>query len=132
MITDERRRLILAAFEERSAGFRSIALRRARSRPDRSSARERTLAPQNFVVHRNGSDRLTPRQVDVLVLIARGASNDQVALALAISAQTVKTHVKHLLVSLDASSRAEAVATAFCRGLLCPSPVAATGGCGGR
>ncbi len=52
---------------------------------------------------------LTRRELEVLRHLADGASNDQIAARLFISAGTVKTHVKHLLHKLGAANRAEAV-----------------------
>ena len=53
---------------------------------------------------------LTPRELDVLALIADGASNKAIARRLAISVHTVKFHIASLLDKLDAQGRAEAVA----------------------
>jgi DNA-binding CsgD family transcriptional regulator len=55
---------------------------------------------------------LTPRELDVLALIAEGASNKVIARRLAISVHTVKFHIASLLDKLDAQGRAEAVAQA--------------------
>lgn len=61
---------------------------------------------------------LSPRQVQVLHLVALGASVSQIAEELSISEATVKTHVKHILERLGARNRAHAVALAMCNGLL--------------
>jgi DNA-binding CsgD family transcriptional regulator len=53
-----------------------------------------------------------PRELDVLALIAEGASNKVIARRLAISVHTVKFHITSLLDKLDAQGRAEAVAQA--------------------
>jgi DNA-binding CsgD family transcriptional regulator len=53
---------------------------------------------------------LTPRELDVLALIAEGASNKAIARRLTISVHTVKFHIASLLDKLDAQGRAEAVA----------------------
>ena len=53
---------------------------------------------------------LTPRELDVLALIAEGASNKAIARKLSISVHTVKFHIASLLEKLDAEGRAEAVA----------------------
>ena len=53
---------------------------------------------------------LTPRELDVLALIAEGASNKAIARRLTISVHTVKFHIASLLDKLDAQDRAEAVA----------------------
>ncbi len=55
---------------------------------------------------------LSPRELDVLGLIAEGASNKVIARRLAISVHTVKFHIASLLDKLDAQGRAEAVAQA--------------------
>jgi DNA-binding CsgD family transcriptional regulator len=55
---------------------------------------------------------LTPRELDVLALIAEGASNKAIARRLGISVHTVKFHIASLLDKLDADGRTEAVAQA--------------------
>ncbi len=67
-----------------------------------------------------GSDLvpLTPRELDVLVLIADGLTNASIADRLSIAPATVKTHVENLLHKLEASDRAHAVSTAMRRHLL--------------
>jgi LuxR family transcriptional regulator, maltose regulon positive regulatory protein len=54
-------------------------------------------------------DPLTARERDVLVMISQGLSNKSIALALEISPETVKSHVKHIFVKLEVSTRTEAV-----------------------
>jgi PAS domain S-box-containing protein len=61
---------------------------------------------------------LTPRQHQVLQLLAAGSSTEQIAAALTISRETVRNHVRHILRALGAHSRLEAVATARRAGLL--------------
>jgi DNA-binding NarL/FixJ family response regulator len=63
-------------------------------------------------------DALTPRERDVLELVATGRSNREIAAALFISAKTVSVHISNLLAKLEAGSRTEAVAIARRRGLL--------------
>ena len=55
---------------------------------------------------------LTPRELDVLALIAEGASNKAIARKLKISVHTVKFHIASLFDKLDADGRTEAVAQA--------------------
>jgi DNA-binding CsgD family transcriptional regulator len=57
--------------------------------------------------------RLTPRELDVLELVAEGYSTAEVARALWITEDTVRTHVKRTLARLEARTRAHAVAIAF-------------------
>ncbi|UFX47021.1 helix-turn-helix transcriptional regulator [Bradyrhizobium sp. 41S5] len=66
-----------------------------------------------------GSDfELTPRELDVLVLLAEGASNKMIAQRLGISVHTAKFHVGSLLDKLDATGRTDAVAHAARRGVI--------------
>jgi DNA-binding CsgD family transcriptional regulator len=60
---------------------------------------------------------LTPREVEVLALVAAGHSNRQIAQALFISPKTVGVHVSNLLAKLDVASRVEAAAVAHRLGL---------------
>ena len=53
---------------------------------------------------------LTPREIEVLRLLAAGRSNPAIAEALFISPRTAQTHVQHILDKLDVSTRAEAAA----------------------
>jgi DNA-binding CsgD family transcriptional regulator len=61
---------------------------------------------------------LTPRELDVLALLAEGASNKAVASKLGISVHTAKFHVASLLDKLDATGRTDAVAHAARRGVI--------------
>jgi DNA-binding NarL/FixJ family response regulator len=61
---------------------------------------------------------LTPRETEVLKLIARGRSNKEIGSALEIAEITVKQHVGHILTKLKASDRTQATTTALQRGIL--------------
>lgn len=63
---------------------------------------------------------MTAREAEVLTLIGRGLSNDQIAARLTISVKTVKTHVSHLLAKLAARDRAQLVIAAYDAGLVSP------------
>jgi DNA-binding NarL/FixJ family response regulator len=63
---------------------------------------------------------LSPREREILGLLAEGRSQKQIAAALFISSKTVATHIQHLLSKLGVHSRAEAVAAAYQRGLVEP------------
>jgi DNA-binding CsgD family transcriptional regulator len=66
----------------------------------------------------NGEFELTPRELDVLALLAEGASNKMIAQRLGISVHTAKFHVGSLLDKLDATGRTDAVAHAARRGVI--------------
>lgn len=61
---------------------------------------------------------LTPREIEVLGLLAEGRSNREIALALGISVHTSKFHVDRILLKLEASSRTDAVVRAVRLGVL--------------
>ncbi|MDP9363263.1 MAG: helix-turn-helix transcriptional regulator, partial [Chloroflexota bacterium] len=64
-----------------------------------------------------GASGLTPREAEVLRLLATGRSNRAIGDALSISPHTAGTHVANLLAKLGVASRAEAAAVAIRRGL---------------
>ncbi|WP_167305808.1 helix-turn-helix transcriptional regulator [Nocardioides euryhalodurans] len=61
---------------------------------------------------------LTPREREILALVAEGRTNGQIGTELFISTKTVSVHVSHILAKLDAASRTEATTVARRRGLL--------------
>jgi DNA-binding NarL/FixJ family response regulator len=69
-------------------------------------------------VREPSQDALSQRELEVLELIAHGATNRQAAANLFISEATVKTHLVHIYAKLGVNDRAAAVAEAFQRGLL--------------
>ena len=63
-------------------------------------------------------DELTPREAEVLRLIATGLSNAEIAAALVVSNATVKTHVNHVFAKTGARDRAQAVRYAYQHGIV--------------
>ena len=61
---------------------------------------------------------LTPREREILVLMAQGMSNSEIAAHLVVSATTVKTHVGNILAKLDVRDRVQAVVVAYETGLM--------------
>lgn len=91
----------------------------------RAAARgETVLAPPlaaKLMRQVRGGDQLTPRELEVLALVAQGKSNPDIARDLFIGEATVKSHLLHVFDKLGVSDRTAAVTRALERGLL-PSP----------
>jgi DNA-binding NarL/FixJ family response regulator len=66
-------------------------------------------------------EQLTGRELEVLRMIGRGASNTEIADELVVSEATVKSHIGHIFTKLDLRDRAAAIVFAFDRGLVRPT-----------
>lgn len=78
-------------------------------------------------VHRDLAT-LTPRELEVLRLLAGGLSNAELARALGVSEATIKTHVTRILAKLGLRDRAQAVVAAYESGLITPGAASPAGG----
>jgi DNA-binding CsgD family transcriptional regulator len=100
----------LAALLANVAGLRLAARGEASDVAIVPSERVESGPPDDF--------QLTPRERDVLALLAEGCSNKEIARTLGISVHTAKFHVGSLLDKLDATGRTDAVAHAARRGII--------------
>ncbi|WP_432534742.1 response regulator [Kineococcus arenarius] len=108
-LRDELFEAVRAAAEDRTVFSPSIA----------SRLFSEVRAPAATRAGGDGEDRpLSQRERDVLVLVARGTTNREIARSLFISEATVKTHLTHLYAKLGVPDRAAAVAAAYDRGIL--------------
>lgn len=98
-----------AAPETLLAAVRAVA--RGRTYIDPSVGRELFRAPVP-------ADLLTTREVEVLRHVALGLSNKEIAAALSVTEETVKTHVTHVLGKLEVENRAQAIVQALKRGIV--------------
>jgi RNA polymerase sigma factor (sigma-70 family) len=76
--------------------------------------------PGRSALHRDLAT-LTPRELEVLTLLAGGLSNSELADALKLSEATVKTHITRILTKLQLRDRLQAVVVAYQTGLVTPS-----------
>jgi DNA-binding NarL/FixJ family response regulator len=83
----------------------------ARANPDRPAGGPTRLPPGPSPAPGSRIDSLlTPRELEVLALMATGATNSRIAAQLVITDGTVKSHVKRILRKLRSANRAEAIA----------------------
>jgi PAS domain S-box-containing protein len=110
---------VAVSCQARPAGTDGLRLLAWVAQPLRGLSRE---APEHAAARRTSRPRasggLTPRELEILELMAEGFENAQISHQLFISRETVKSHVRRLLQKLRARSRTHAVALAFRRGLI--------------
>ncbi|ABS05680.1 DNA-binding NarL/FixJ family response regulator [Kineococcus radiotolerans] len=119
LLKDARPAELVAAVRTVAGGEQLLAPAVTRRLVGRFAERIREVAPG-----RGGAGAelagLTPREVEVLGLIARGLSNAEIAAELVISHETVKTYVSRILAKLGLRDRVQAVVLAYRTGLVAP------------
>ncbi|MFI7635718.1 response regulator [Nonomuraea sp. NPDC049400] len=118
---------VLPAIEEGATGYLLKDTPRAElRRAVQAAARGETVLSPSVAgvltqqVRAPQQQSLSPRELEVLSLISRGATNREVARKLFITEATVKTHLLHIFAKLEVNDRAAAVAAAYETGLLRP------------
>ena len=76
----------------------------------REFSRRRQTMP---VTATNPSDLLSPRELDILLLLAQGLSNEDIARTLVLEVSTVKSHISRMLPKIGVNSRLQAVVWAY-------------------
>ena len=114
LLKDTPRRELLHAIEVIAAGDALISPRITRRLIAEFAARRDPRTPPAALAE------LTERERDILTLVARGLSNEEIAGRLVISPFTAKTHVRNVLRKLDCRDRAGLVALAYESGLITP------------
>jgi DNA-binding NarL/FixJ family response regulator len=107
------------------AGIRTVAAGDALLAPSVTQRLIRDFVNRPAAHHRVSSSLLAPltdREKEILIHVASGHSNTEIAGRLSISVATVKTHVSRLLAKLDAHDRAQLVVIAYETGLIQPGP----------
>jgi DNA-binding NarL/FixJ family response regulator len=71
-------------------------------------------------VQLTASDKMTPKEMEILGLLAKGISNKDIASELGVSVRTIKSHLADLFLKLHVSSRTEAVIVSLRSGIISP------------
>lgn len=113
---------VFAAFDAGAAGYLLKSIKRdelvSSVRLVHAGGRCFPVSLDRRIAERNQSRRLTPREMETLNLLRRGLSNRDIGVAMGVSENTAKAHVKAIFQKLDVADRAEAVAASYERGLL--------------
>jgi DNA-binding NarL/FixJ family response regulator len=115
LLKDAPRADLVAAIRVAAAGDALLAPSVTRRLIEAFAARPAAVAPSPSRLA-----SLTPRERDILMLVARGRSNTEIASDLVVSEATVKTHVGHLLAKLGLRDRVQAVILAYETGAITP------------
>jgi DNA-binding NarL/FixJ family response regulator len=125
MMKSHERSKALSAYREHAARFEAIAARRSRNSGSSEEPRLTLVALDEPRATRTARS-LSPRELEVLSLVAAGLSNGEIGGRLFIAEETVKSHVQKILSNLGARNRAHAVALAFRTGLIDPDAAGAS------
>jgi DNA-binding NarL/FixJ family response regulator len=108
--------------DQLAAGVRVVAEGQALLAPSitKRLIEEFATAPQRSAEPPPSLEELTPRELEVFKLLARGMSNAEVAAGLVVSETTVKTHVARVLMKLGLRDRVQAVVLAYEAGVITP------------
>ncbi|MGJ9414272.1 response regulator [Aeromicrobium sp. CF4.19] len=109
MLKDSEPEDIVAAVRSVAAGNGTLDASLTRTVIQEFSRRRRSRP----VTVTNGSDLLSPRELDILLLLAQGMSNEDIARHLVLEVSTVKSHVSRMLPKIGVRSRLQAVVWAY-------------------
>ena len=115
LLKDAPRADLIAAIRLAAAGDALLAPSVTRRLIEAFARRPASMAPSPSRL-----SSLTPRERDILLLVARGHSNTEIAAELVVSEATVKTHIGHLLAKLGLRDRVQAVILAYETGAVIP------------
>ena len=115
LLKDAPRADLIAAIRVAAAGDALLAPSVTRRLIEAFARRPASVAPAPSRL-----SSLTPRERDILLLVARGHSNTEIAAELVVSEATVKTHIGHLLAKLGLRDRVQAVILAYETGAVTP------------
>jgi DNA-binding NarL/FixJ family response regulator len=115
LLKDAPRHDLIAAVRAAAAGNALLAPSVTRRLIETFARRPPALAPSPSLLA-----SLTPRERDILLQVARGLSNAEIAVALFVSEATVKTHIGHVLAKLGLRDRVQAVIMAYEAGIVVP------------
>jgi DNA-binding NarL/FixJ family response regulator len=114
--------MVFAALEAGASGYLLKSVQRAELidaiRQVHAGERCFPEAMQRRLADQGSHKRLSPREMQTLDLVRKGLSNRDIGVALGVTENTAKAHVKAILLKLGVADRAEAVAAGFERGLL--------------
>jgi DNA-binding NarL/FixJ family response regulator len=107
-----------ASQRELVSAVRRVLRGEALLRPDLTAQLISRLGREHRPAAPAGPERLTPREHEVLRLLAQGQTNREIASALVVSVGTIKVHVEHILAKLNVADRTQAAVRAVELGLL--------------